>query len=24
VTNLLVGPDKPMEVTLPIKLTFGN
>jgi 3',5'-nucleoside bisphosphate phosphatase len=24
VANLLVGPDKPMEVTLPLKLTFGN
>jgi predicted metal-dependent phosphoesterase TrpH len=24
VTNLLVGPDRPMEVTLPIKLQFGN
>lgn len=24
VTNLLIGPDQPMEATLPIKLTFGN
>ncbi len=24
VTNLLVGPDKPLETTLPIKLVFGN
>lgn len=24
VTNLLVGPDKPLQITLPVKLTFGN
>lgn len=24
VTNLLVGVEKPLQVTLPLKLTFGN
>lgn len=24
VTNLLVGPDRPLQVTLPLKLSFGN